>query len=79
MADDRPMPPTCRWCANPAARTIAVDAPEGAPDQMALCERHLAAVEQARSGDPGSEERERRRAESAAWERVFQEPAPFNN
>jgi hypothetical protein len=68
---------TCRWCANPAARTITVDAPAGAPTNMALCERHLRAVERARKAEPGIEEEERRRAESAAWERLFREPAPF--
>jgi hypothetical protein len=69
--------PTCRWCTSPATRTISVDAPAGAPNRMALCDRHLAAVRQARAAEPGAEDHERRRAESAAWERVFQEPAPF--
>jgi hypothetical protein len=69
--------PTCRWCARPAARTIAVDAPEGAPTRMALCERHLSAIAHARAAEPGAESRERLLAESQAWERLFREPAPF--
>jgi hypothetical protein len=69
--------PTCRWCTRPAVRTITVDAPEGAPARMALCVRHLAAVEQARNSAPSVEDHERRRAESEAWERLFREPAPF--
>jgi hypothetical protein len=69
--------PICRWCGNPAARTITVDAPAGAPTRMPLCQRHVTAVEQARKAEPGTEERERRRAESEAWERLFREPAPF--
>jgi hypothetical protein len=56
---------------------MRVDAPDGAPELMALCRPHVAAVERARSSAPGAEERERRRAESAAWERLFREPAPF--
>jgi hypothetical protein len=71
--------PTCRWCASPAARTIDVDAPQGAPTRMALCHRHLAAVAQARAAEPGRGDLERRRAESAAWERLFREPAPFGS
>ncbi len=54
MPADHPVMPTCRWCTRPAARTIAVDAPQGAPTRMALCERHLAAVEDARASEPGA-------------------------
>jgi hypothetical protein len=71
------MPRSCRWCQRPASRTIAVDAPEGAPARMALCERHIAAVTQARHADPDGTAERRRQAEREAWERAFREPAPF--
>jgi hypothetical protein len=71
------MPRSCRWCHRPAARTIAVDAPAGAPARMALCERHIAAVDRARNADPDDSAERRRQAEREAWERVFREPAPF--
>ncbi len=71
------MATTCRWCSRPAARTISVDAPQGAPSRMALCERHLGAVAEARAAEPEAEQRRRLRAESEAWRRVFRERAPF--
>jgi hypothetical protein len=68
----------CRWCSRPAARTIVVDAPLGAPRRMALCERHLMDVHRARSDGPDAEERRRRVAEMEAWRRTFNEPPPFH-
>jgi hypothetical protein len=68
---------TCRWCTRPALRTIAVDAPEGAPRRMSLCDRHLIAVQRARSSSPDAEQRRRRLAEMEAWKRLFGEPPPF--
>lgn len=71
------MPASCRWCSRPAVRTIVVDAPPGAPNRVALCERHLHAINRARAADPEAQRRRRHRAEAEAWERVFREPAPF--
>jgi len=72
------MPRSCRWCHRPAARTIAVDAPDGVPSRMALCEHHLAAVDRARATDAAQAARRQRQAEREAWERAFREPAPFS-
>src|SRR2546428_750380 len=54
------MPRSCRWCQRPASRTIVVDAPDGAPARMALCDRHLTAVARARHDDPETIARRRR-------------------
>ena len=72
------MPQPCRWCSRPAVETITVDAPSGTPARMALCERHLRAVERARREDPEEVAARRRVAEQEAWQRVFREPAPFS-
>jgi hypothetical protein len=44
---------------------------------MALCERHLIAVAQARDAAADSAARRQREAEREAWERAVREPAPF--
>jgi hypothetical protein len=71
------MPSTCRWCSRPALRTVTVDGPEALPRRMALCDRHLMALQRARSSHPDAELRRRRLAEMEAWRRLFDEPPPF--
>ncbi len=55
-----------------------MDAPDGVPARMALCDHHVAAVSRARADDPALAAERRREAERAAWQRTFHEPAPFN-
>jgi hypothetical protein len=71
------MASTCRWCSRPALRTVTVEGPEGTPRRMSLCDRHLMAVQRARSSHPGAELRQQRIAEMEAWRKVFGEPPPF--
>ncbi|HEU4656091.1 MAG TPA: hypothetical protein VFR97_01135 [Capillimicrobium sp.] len=71
------MPSRCRWCSRPSIRTVSVEGPDGATRRVDLCERHLGALQRARSSAPDAERHQRRMAEAAAWRRVFGEPAPF--
>jgi hypothetical protein len=49
----------------------------GTPRRVALCDRHLLALAQARSGGPDAERRQQRLAEMDAWQRTFREEPPF--
>jgi hypothetical protein len=71
------MPSRCRWCPRPPLRTVTVEGPEGTPRRMALCDRHLMAVQRARSSHPDAAKRQQRLAEMEAWQKVFGEPPPF--
>jgi len=44
---------------------------------MALCDRHVSAIARVRGEDPEARAQQRRAAESAAWQKLFGEPAPF--
>ena len=71
------MPSRCRWCARPPMRTVTVEGPGGSARRVDLCDRHLSALQRARSTAPDAERHQRRQAEAAAWAKVFGEPAPF--
>lgn len=73
------MPPRCRWCSRPSLKTVTVESPDGGSRRVDLCDRHLTALERARSSEPDAERYRRRKAEAAAWHRVFGEPAPFGD
>ncbi len=47
--------------------------------RLALCERHLTAVQRALSSHSDAQSRKRRLAEMEAWTRTFHEPPPFES